>query len=138
MQTKIISNEKTNQTLEDYLIRYCTKNIPPYFSVLIEGPWGSGKTWFINSLREKLNNTHNKRCLYVSLYGAKQIADITDQFFQQLHPRLASKGVQRSWSILKSMVKVSLRMDLDFDKDKDTLNLSLPELGEMASPEGSI
>ncbi|MFZ4875598.1 P-loop NTPase fold protein [Janthinobacterium sp. Mn2066] len=138
MQTEIISNEKTNQALEDYLIRYCTRNIPPYFSVLIEGPWGSGKTWFINCLREKLNNIHKKRCLYVSLYGAKQTSDITDQFFQQLHPRLASEGVQRSWSILKSMVKVSLRMDLDFDQDRDTLNVSLPELGKMASPEGSI
>ncbi|KQN65215.1 hypothetical protein ASF04_20110 [Duganella sp. Leaf61] len=138
MITETSEDQNINQALESYLIRYCTNTIAPYFSVLIEGPWGCGKTWFINNVREKLLEIHGKRCLYVSLYGVSTISDISDQFFQQLHPRLASKGVQRSWSIIKSMVKVSLKVDIDGDKDDDTLNLSLPELGEMAGPDGAV
>lgn len=127
-----------NQALENYLIRYCIKKIAPYFSILIEGPWGSGKTWFINRIRGILELVHKKRCIYVSLYGVSKIPDITDQFFQQLHPHLSNKNVQRSWTIIKSMVKVSLKLDINGDNDADMLNLSIPDLGEIAGPDGAI
>jgi hypothetical protein len=138
MPPEAIENEITNEELETYLLRYCASRISPFYAVMLEGPWGSGKTWFINRVREKLEDAHKKRCIYVSLYGVTQISDITDQFFQQVHPLLASKGVQRSWSILKSMVKLSLKVDLNRDKHDETLNISIPDLGDWTGPDGAV
>jgi tRNA A37 threonylcarbamoyladenosine biosynthesis protein TsaE len=38
----------------DYLDYYCGLEDSPGFAVLLKGEWGSGKTWFINKYREKL------------------------------------------------------------------------------------
>jgi len=61
-------NQSLNSHIETYLDYYCGLSHAPGFAVLLKGQWGSGKTWFINRYREKLEE-NNQKCLYVSLYG---------------------------------------------------------------------
>jgi hypothetical protein len=127
-----------NRALNHYLNRYCASEASPGYAVLLRGPWGSGKTWFIEKFQERLSNA-NKRSLYVSLFGCRSPADITDQFFVQIHPRLGNKHVQKGWSVIKGMFKLGLKVDLDRDgKDDDSLQVDIKDLGMWASTQGAI
>lgn len=105
---------------------------------MLKGPWGSGKTWFINMYQENLR-ARGKRPLYVSLFGVSKPSDISDQFFAQVHPMLGNAKVQKSWALAKSLLKGTIKLDLDGDgKDDATLQIAIPELEKWASTEGAI
>ncbi len=61
------------KTLENYLSR------PTDYAVLINGPWGSGKTYYFNNtLKPLIDNTKignetdlKYRTVYISLYGVE-------------------------------------------------------------------
>jgi hypothetical protein len=127
-----------NDELKKYLLRYCTRELAPHFAVMLRGTWGSGKTWFIDRLRASLEEVHGKKVIYVSLYSVARTSDITDQFFQQLHPLLASGKVQKPWALLKTLVKGTLRVDLTGDGDKDNLQLGIPDFQQSADPRKAI
>ncbi|BAS54236.1 hypothetical protein NIES2135_05140 [Leptolyngbya boryana NIES-2135] len=117
-----------NSHIETYLDYYCNLSHAPGFAVLLQGQWGSGKTWFINRYREKLKE-NNHKCLYVSLYGMTSFSEIENAFFQQLHPVLSSKGMAITGKIIKGLLKGTLKIDLNSDsKDDGTLNLQIPEI----------
>ncbi|GAQ00111.1 P-loop NTPase fold protein [Leptolyngbya sp. NIES-2104] len=117
-----------NGHIEAYLDYYCNLSHAPGFAVLLQGPWGSGKTWFINQYREKLKE-NDRKCLYISLYGMTSFSEIENAFFQQLHPMLSSKGMAITGKILKGLLKGALKIDLNNDnKDDGTLNLQIPEI----------
>lgn len=82
--------------IEDYI-----KNVKIDYAILLDGAWGSGKTFFIkNNVIKKLNekyeqekskkkdikeeNIKAKRPIYVSLYGINSIADIKSQILQSM------------------------------------------------------
>jgi hypothetical protein len=122
------ANQKINSHIETYLDYYCGLSHAPGFAVLLQGQWGSGKTWFINEYREKLKE-ENRKCLYVSLYGMTSFSDIEDAFFQQLHPILSSKGMAITGKLLKGFIKGTLKFDWDSDKSDDgALNVQVPEI----------
>ncbi|UML92127.1 KAP family NTPase [Shewanella xiamenensis] len=55
-------------------------SFPPI--VLLQGPWGSGKTYFAkNILKDELIKEHplNGKCLYISLYGITSLDDFRDK-----------------------------------------------------------
>lgn len=117
-----------NEHIETYLDYYCNLSHAPGFAVLLQGQWGSGKTWFINRYRDKLKE-NDRKCLYISLYGMTSFSEIENAFFQQLHPVLSSKGMAITGRILKGLLKGALKIDLNNDgKDDGTLNLQIPEI----------
>lgn len=121
-------NRTINSHIETYLDYYCGLSHAPGFAVLLQGQWGSGKTWFINKYREKLKEK-NQKCLYASLYGMTSFSEIEDAFFQQLHPILFSKGMAITGKIIKGFLKGALKFDLDNDgKDDGALNFQTPEI----------
>lgn len=77
---------KDNSEIEKYLNYYITIENPGY-AVFLNGPWGSGKTWFIREFKRK--NGEDK-FVHISLYGVSSIDQITDQVFHQLYPKLTS------------------------------------------------
>ncbi|BAZ32691.1 hypothetical protein NIES4074_51970 [Cylindrospermum sp. NIES-4074] len=120
-------NNSINSHITEYLDYYCGLSAPG-FAVLLKGEWGSGKTWFINKYREKLEK-NNQKCVYVSLYGMTSFSEIEDTFFQQLHPVLSSKGMAITGKIFKGLLKGTLKIDLDGDsKDDGALNIQVPEI----------
>ena len=132
-------SSSTNAEISRFLLRYCTSSIAPYYAVMLRGPWGGGKTHFIRDFRETLAHIEDKRSIYVSLYGVAKPSDIADQFFQQIHPKLADERVQKVWGIAKNFLKGTIRLDLDSDKQDDgTLQISIPELGKWASTAGAV
>lgn len=130
--------EDPNQSLLHFLDRYCLSDVSPGYAVMLKGPWGSGKTWFINSYQDKLRAI-GTRSLYVSLFGVSKPSDVSDQFFAQIHPMLGNAKVQKTWALAKSLLKGTLKLDFDGDgKDDGTLQIAIPDLDKWASTEGAI
>jgi hypothetical protein len=97
--------------------------VSPRYAILLKGPWGSGKTWFINKF---MGNSPHK-FLYVSLYGLTSSAEIEEAFFQQLHPILSHKSVKLAGAILKGMLKLGVKVDWTGDGKADaTVSLKNP------------
>jgi hypothetical protein len=84
--------KKTNRNIIDYLNYYFSESVNADYAILLNGPWGSGKTYFIKN--EILSDNEEGNRLYITLNGVSSIAEVTDQFFSQLHPRLSSKPLK--------------------------------------------
>lgn len=120
--------KSVNGYIEDFLDYYCKLHHPPEYAVLLKGPWGSGKSWFINNYCKKLKDNGRKH-IYVSLYGIGSFSEIESIFFQQLHPVLSSKGMAITSKILKGALKATLKIDLDGDKRDDlSVNTQIPDI----------
>lgn len=127
-----------NKSLLRFLDRYCLSDVSPGYAVMLRGPWGSGKTWFMERYQEELR-AKGKKPLYVSLFGVLKPSDISDQFFAQVHPMLGNAKVQKTWALAKSLLRGTLKLDLDGDgKDDGALQIAIPELEKWASTEGAI
>lgn len=87
-----------NDDVRDYLDHYLFSGEETDYAVMLNGPWGAGKTHFVKSYfaardaRAKAEDSLNGSCyLYASLYGVRTTSEITDQFFAQVNPLMASK-----------------------------------------------
>jgi|GEM_PF-443970 len=86
------------------------------FAVVLNGPWGSGKTRFI---KDNLDHFARERpgevkqgALYISLYGISEVSQIEDRLFQQLHPILSHKFTQFAGAFLRGAAKAAIKVDL--------------------------
>jgi hypothetical protein len=106
-----------NQHIEDYLDAY--RLMPDTdFAVMITGPWGSGKTWFINEyLKHKCTKKGTKEFLYLSLNGVAATADIDMLIFRAAHPLLGSKLAVAACRVLMASVKAGFKIDLDLNRN---------------------
>ena len=117
-----------NEYIEKYLDYYLSLSGPGY-AVLLKGPWGAGKTWFIKKYIKTREENNDYKFIYVSLYGVSTISEIEDLFFQQLHPILSSKGMEIAGKILKGVLKAAIKIDLDGDNKNDaTITSQIPEI----------
>ncbi|ADR32925.1 KAP P-loop domain protein [Sulfuricurvum kujiense DSM 16994] len=66
-------NTAVNHHIKDFLEYYIALDQPEY-AVLLSGKWGSGKTFFINQVTEKYQDSKN--IVKVSLFGLKSKEDI--------------------------------------------------------------
>ncbi|KAB8039177.1 hypothetical protein GCL60_09990 [Silvanigrella paludirubra] len=103
-----------NEHIENYLNEYI-KMVHPSFAVLVDGEWGSGKTWFINNFT---NKNIGSNFLRISLFGVRSISEIDDQIFRQLYPVLKSKPFEITSRIISSLVKNTIKIDLQKEIDK--------------------
>ena len=117
-----------NKEIMEFLEYYSAMTIAPQYAVMINGKWGTGKTWFIENYIEGLES-EEKKVLYVSLYGITDVQQIEDEFFRQLHPVLSSKSVAFAGKLFKGLVKGALKIDLNADgKDDGTVSIGTPDL----------
>ena len=58
--------------------------------MLLDGPWGSGKTHFIKSFMK--DNEDDTKFIYVSVYGMRDISSIEEIFFVYLHPSVGQES----------------------------------------------
>ena len=100
-----------NQHVRDYLRYYLAFSNPPGFAVLLNGPWGIGKTFVIKNFVKLLGET--TRYIYVSLYGLRSADEIDDAILQSMYPVLKHKGVEIGGRALKSVGKYfNVELDL--------------------------
>ncbi|MBY6128771.1 KAP family NTPase [Qipengyuania aquimaris] len=132
-----MDQRQNNQAAQEYLEEYCTPQVTRDFAVLLDGPWGAGKTHFI---KEFLRNHPNH--LYISLYGVSSVRQIDEEIFRQLHPVLASKGMRVLGRVGKAALRGAFKFDFDGDgKDDGTLSLTVPDLDlkkEFSDPKGHL
>lgn len=116
---------KLNEHVTQYLKYYINLKNSPEYAVLLEGEWGSGKTWFIKEFMDKQKET---KFIYVSLNGVSSFSEIEDSFFQQTHPVLSSKGMKIAGKILKGAIKATIKVDLDGDDKSDgSVSANIPD-----------
>lgn len=115
-----------NKSVEDYLKYYLSLKSPQY-AVMIKGPWGCGKTFFVkmfldnNKDKETGDNTViNLKPIYISLNGMRTLGNLQEAIRAELNPLLYSKTARIGKAVLKGLLKTTLRIDLDFDKDGKT------------------
>lgn len=117
-----------NKHIEDYLDYYFDGNKNFEYAVLLNGAWGSGKTWFVKQYLEKKEDQGKKIC-YVSLNGISKTSMIDDAIFKSIHPILSSKAAKLAGQILKSGIKATTRIDVDADGKSDgSISGSIPKI----------
>lgn len=100
-----------NDEAKEYLDFYLCSNVETDFAVMLNGPWGAGKTHFIKSyLTERrdravpASSLQPSHYLYASLYGVRSVSEITDQFFTQAYPFLNSKGARLAGTVFARLL----------------------------------
>ncbi len=88
-------------------------------ALLIDGPWGVGKTHFHNDLRARFGG--GQVWLYVSLYGVSSKADIDNAVFAAAYPLLSGSGAAVAGAISGALLK-HLKVDTKLSP-KDFLTL---------------
>lgn len=73
----------TDATARDYLDYYLDQPGEPQFAVMLEGPWGSGKSFFFDRYfkdrlaKSKVKDPKAKEEIRVSLFGVSELGDVT-------------------------------------------------------------
>lgn len=110
-----------NERISKYLLHY-VENPDPQYAVMLKGKWGCGKSFFVSDWLKKYKETYFKgenslEPIYVSLYGLKEIPQVTRCIDQALHPFLYSKGVEFTKKILNIAGKIVFKTTLDLNKN---------------------
>lgn len=117
-----------NKHIEDYFDYYFDGKKNFEYAVLLNGAWGSGKTWFVKKYLNKKESQGKKIC-YISLNGLSKTSDIDEAIFKSIHPILSSKGAKLLDQILKSGIKLTTRIDVDTDGKSDgSISSSIPKV----------
>ena len=93
----------TEQQIKEEILRYI-KDRTYNYAVLIDGEWGSGKTYFVKKIivpsineQEKFSGT-DRAVKYISLYGCKNIGDVQENiawsFAENVRQKIKNKA---SW-----------------------------------------
>ncbi|MEG1696295.1 MAG: P-loop NTPase fold protein, partial [Acinetobacter sp.] len=117
-----------NKHIEEYLDYYFNGRKKFEYAVLLNGAWGSGKTWFVKKYIEK-QISKDKKVAYISLNGISKTSEIDEAIFKCVHPVLGSKQAKLAGQIFKGALKATLRIDLDGDSKPDAnLGISAPDI----------
>lgn len=117
-----------NSHVEEFVVDYCFSSVSQNYAVMLNGPWGVGKTWFVDKLIRRIKEKSGS-ALYVSLYGLSSFSAIEYEFYRKLHPILSSKGMEIAGKIFKGALKTTLKVDLNNDGRSDgTINVSVPDI----------
>lgn len=105
----IVSPHQQRENIAQFLEHYCTQAADPQYAVMLKGPWGSGKTWFVDQLRKRLEG-QGLRFLYITLYGVRNAEDIAEQCHRQMHPLLHNEVVKYTLGFARSALKGSIKL----------------------------
>lgn len=105
-----------NEHIYEYLNYYADFPESPRYAVLIDGPWGVGKTHLVKRFLKSRSDEQKQRFVYISLFGLKSTKDIDDALYAQAHPLLASKKAQVAGRVIKTLLKhKGIDIDGQFD-----------------------
>ena len=140
------NDKQLNTNLKEYIKFYLTLS-NPQFAILINGKWGSGKTYFIknqidkwnaelktnktDSVKQKpfswsrkkqqndseINDIITLKPIYISLYGVSKTNEINNKIKEALNPLFYSKGAKIIKNILLGAVKTATHINIDADGD---------------------
>ena len=110
-----------NENISQYLFTYLD-NPDPRYAVLLKGKWGCGKTFFIQKWIKSYKSRFDKNevvlePIYVSLYGLKDVSQITLAIDRVINPFFYSKGMEITKKVLKVAGKIAFKTSLDVNND---------------------
>ena len=138
--------ESTNDDVSSYLDDYVRQPNPQY-SVMLDGEWGSGKTFFIKNEIEEWKILDNDpvrddelelKPIYVSLYGLKSINQLVQKIKEEISPILYSKQAKILKNIGLGLLKATAKIDLKTDDENASLNAQFDFLSLLKSNNDSI
>lgn len=103
-----------NKHIADYLDYYCSLEAPGY-AVLLDGPWGSGKTYFVKEYIKK----SSKKFAYVSLFGFNSVSQINEAILKHILGDKIYYTAKYSKKILTGVFKKTIAIDLNNDENSD-------------------
>lgn len=116
--------------IENVVAEYL-KNTRAEYAVMIDGDWGSGKTYFLTHSLMRIMETidigkdKRRKYAYVSLYGAKSIDEVSKEIVFQCFGKKNKKKVEAADSVMETasnILTASLgAVNIDLSKIKDTL-----------------
>ncbi|CAN7645387.1 P-loop NTPase fold protein [Phenylobacterium sp. LjRoot225] len=84
------SAQDPNRHVRDYLEHYLDLTTPPHYAVLLDGPWGIGKTYLVRQILDQ--RFHDQQTwAYLSLYGLTSVEEIDRALAHALFPFLGGK-----------------------------------------------
>lgn len=93
---------------------------PMYKSILIDGPWGCGKTYEINQFIKSIQKQNKKKKLhYISLFGLESIDEVNTALYQTIYP--IKKHIKNGIQIISKAISVIPQMP----NISDALNFQL-------------
>ena len=122
MQNNFV-NPHPNSHIEEYLVYYANFTVPPRFAVMLAGNWGSGKTYQVKSVLERIlspkhvdskrrswlpfqrANKPKKSFVLVSLYGLKSHQEIDEAMVAALYPWSNNDGYRIAASVGQAFLK---------------------------------
>lgn len=118
-----MSNENGNQNFGlhnshvfEYLDYYLSFPHAPHYGVLLDGPWGIGKTYLVKRYLQHKFGEDRDKYVYISLFGLSSLDEIDDALYASAHPFLTSKGMKVAGKLAKAVLKFKdIDVDLDFD-----------------------
>lgn len=125
-----------NDHIREYLHYYAGVGKPSY-AVLLCGPWGCGKTWFIRDFLRTLN-AQQHRTYFVSVNGLRSTEAIDAELFRQTHPILASKGVRLLGSIAGALLRSSVSLSVPMPGTGEDASVQLGALPGVSLPDASL
>lgn len=127
-----------NANVAEVLNKYCYGSSKPPFALMLDGPWGCGKTWLVKRLFDKKRTDRESdselNMIYVSLYGMQNAEEITQAIYVAMHPILGGKIGELGKTVFKGLLKSTLKIDLHhLDDNKTDLSVILGMSGETKS-----
>ncbi len=107
------SPRKNNSHVLEFLNYFASFPHSPRYAVLVNGPWGVGKTYLIKKFLEQ-RFPEKQGAVYVSLYGLNDSDQIDAALLQALYPFLGLKGVKIGGRLGKAALKF-FKIDADIE-----------------------
>lgn len=120
----------TDEQILEIIEKYVNKKETNY-AILLDGEWGSGKTYFIREIlvpklkanyekekkeKNKDDNLKNKKPIYISLYGMEDIKEISKSIYINLLGEKSNKWISTPINIAQF-----LKTDIDYSKITEVL-----------------
>lgn len=74
------------------------------YAVMIDGAWGSGKTYFVKNVLLKKIESNEKRVVYVSLYGVSDIQELGKKLYLDFLLKDKSKLVMEHTELVENVI----------------------------------
>src|SRR3954447_23196013 len=99
-----------NRHVREYLLHYLSFKNAPQYAVLIDGPWGVGKTYLIKGLLDQYYSSEERdreRFAFVSLFGLNSVDQIDAALLASQYSILESRAAKIAGRLVQSALKFS-------------------------------
>lgn len=130
--------------LEEMLNQFISK--PNYRSILIDGPWGCGKTFQMETAIKKYDNIAKKdktknKIVMISVFGFQSIDEIHTTLYRKFHPKIvaAKKAGSMALSIIsKSIELLPTKSLFPTDALTNAIDIVGENLGKLEEPKENV